>query len=160
MLIQKRLHEILRYDPGTGIFTWTCGKRKGQVAGTRHNERGDLKVSIDNRRYLLHRLAWLWMTGAMPRWDIAHANGDHVDNRWGNLVEANRMQHSSTRGPMRLPTGIEGIWSVGDRFEATDLALCHLRGMLISAIASVSPAKLFAQRPKRGRINGDSKVDR
>lgn len=119
MLTQKRLHDILLYDPQTGIFRWRTGKRKGQIAGTRHDERGFLKVSIKNRRYLLHRLAWLWMTGEMPRWDIAHKNGDHGDNSWSNLVEANRMQRASTRGSMRLPTGMEGIWSVGDRFEAT-----------------------------------------
>ncbi|WP_371135224.1 HNH endonuclease [Tabrizicola sp.] len=89
MLTQKRLHDILHCDPQTGIFRWRTGKRKGQVAGTRHNERGDLKVSIDNRRYLLHRLAWLWMTGATPRWDIMHRNADQSDNSWGNLVEGN-----------------------------------------------------------------------
>lgn len=119
MLTQKRLHELLHYHPQTGIFRWRTGKRKGQIAGARHDERGFLKVSIKSRRYLLHRLAWLWMTGEMPRWDIAHKNGDHGDNSWSNLVEANRMQRSSTRGSMRLPTGIEGIWSVGNRFEAT-----------------------------------------
>lgn len=47
-----------------------------------------MKVSIKNRRYLLHRLAWLWMTGAMPRGDIKHRNGKHDDNRWANLVAA------------------------------------------------------------------------
>lgn len=119
MLTQKRLHEVLHYNPQTGIFRWRTGKRKGQIAGTRHDERGYLKVSIKNRRYFLHRLAWLWMTGAMPRWDIMHRNGDHGDNSWSNLVEANRMQRSSTRGNMREPTGVEGVWSVGNRFEAT-----------------------------------------
>lgn len=67
MLTQKRLHDILHYDPQTGIFRWRSRKCNGHVAGTRHDVRGDLKVSIDDRRYLLHRLAWLWMTGAMPR---------------------------------------------------------------------------------------------
>lgn len=119
MLTQKRLHEILHYDPQTGIFRWRTGKRKGQVAGTRHDERGYLKVSIKNRRYLLHRLAWLWMTGAMPRWDITHRNGDHSDNSWSNLVEANRMQRSEERPAVRIRTEIDGVWSVGSHFEAT-----------------------------------------
>lgn len=77
MLTQKCLYEILHYDPQTGIFRWRTGKRKGHVAGTRHDARGHLKVSIKYRRYLLHRLAWLWMTGAMPRCDVKHRNGDH-----------------------------------------------------------------------------------
>lgn len=119
MLTQKRLRDILHYDPKTGIFIWLQGKRKGQVAGTRHDERGFLKVSIKNRRYMLHRLACLWMTGAMPRCDVKHRNGDHGDNSWSNLFEADRLQHSADRGEMRLPTGIEGVWSVGNCFEAT-----------------------------------------
>jgi HNH endonuclease len=147
MLTQKRLHDILHYDPQTGIFRWRTGKRKGQVAGTRHNERGDLKVSIDNRRYLLHRLAWLWMTGAMPRWDIMHRNGDQSDNSWGNLVEGNRMQHSSTRGHMREPTGVDGVWSVGDRFEATMTTSTAL--ISIGTFGTIDEAKAAIQERRK-----------
>lgn len=57
MLTQERLREVLHYDPDTGIFTFVKGRRKGKVAGTRHDGRGFLKVSIDNERHLLHRLA-------------------------------------------------------------------------------------------------------
>lgn len=118
MLTQKRLREVLRYDPDTGIFTFAKGRRKGKVAGTRHDGRGFLKVSIDNERHLLHRLAWLWMTGTMPRWRIDHINGDHDDNRWSNLREGDRMQKGRHRAPHREPTGVPGVWRVGDWFEA------------------------------------------
>lgn len=57
MLTQKRLRSKLHYDPMTGIFTWAKGARKGQVAGTAHDARGFLKVSIDDKRHPLHRLA-------------------------------------------------------------------------------------------------------
>lgn len=82
MLTQKRLYEVLDYDPASGTFIWINGSRKGKVAGTRQDNRGFMKVSIDGRRHLLHRLAWLWMTGAMPRANLAHLNGHHGDNRW------------------------------------------------------------------------------
>ena len=59
MLTQTRLREVLHYDPATGIFTFVKGRRKGTIAGTRHDGRGFLRVSIDNERHLLHRLAWL-----------------------------------------------------------------------------------------------------
>lgn len=147
MLTQKRLHELLHYHPQTGIFRWRNGKRKGQIAGTRHDERGFLKVSIKNRRYLLHRLAWLWMTGEMPRWDIAHKNGDHGDNSWRNLVEANRMQRSSTRGPRREPTSVDGVWSVGDRFEATMTTSTAL--ISIGTFGTIDDAKAAIQERRR-----------
>lgn len=118
MLTQKRLREVLNYDPVTGIFTFAKGKRKGKIAGTSHDPRGFLKVQIDNQRHLLHRLAWLWMTGTMPRWSVEHINGDRTDNRWENLREGQRPQKAIYRAPWRESTSIPGVWQVGDHFEA------------------------------------------
>lgn len=143
MLTQNRLRAVLHYDPSSGIFTWTSGKRKGKAAGTRHDARGFLKVSIDNQRYLLHRLAWLWMTGAMPRWDIVHRNGDHSDNRWSNLNEADRLQHSSERSPARIRTEAEGVWQVGDQFEAT--IATNTAVLSLGTFASLDEAKTAIQ---------------
>ncbi|RUS60841.1 hypothetical protein EGN72_06530 [Pseudorhodobacter sp. E13] len=112
MLTQKRLRAVLKYDPKTGIFTWTRDPKKGTVAGTLHDDRGFLKVSIDGRRYLMHRLAWLWMTGAMPETNIKHIDGDRRNNRWCNLRSSDRMQKSGYRGPQRRETNLDGVWAV------------------------------------------------
>lgn len=56
MLTQKRLREVLHYNPEAGIFRFAKGTRKGKVAGTLHDDRGFPKVSIDNERHMLHRL--------------------------------------------------------------------------------------------------------
>ncbi|HRK66630.1 MAG TPA: HNH endonuclease signature motif containing protein [Hyphomonas sp.] len=118
MLTQKRLREVLHYDPETGSFTFARGARKGRAAGTAHDARGFLKVSIDNERHLLHRLAWLWMTGTLPRWNIAHVNGDRSDNRWSNLREGDRSQKRAHRPLLAEPAGQPGVWRVGDHFDA------------------------------------------
>ena len=118
MLTQKRLRAVLHYNPKTGVFTWTKGKRKGQVAGTKHDDRGFLKVSIDSKRHLLHRLAWLAMTGMMPRWTVEHIDGDHANNRWSNLREGDRIQPKPFRAPWSEPAGLEGAFRTGDTFAA------------------------------------------
>lgn len=118
MLTQKRLREVLHYNPDTGIFTWTKGDRRGKIAGTVHDDRGYLKVSIDNRRYPLHRLAWLWMKGFHPQFTIEHKNGDHGDNRWGNLrIGAGSVKRTHS-APYPEPTQYRGVYQVGDGFEA------------------------------------------
>lgn len=118
MLTQRRLMEVLTYKPETGLFTWNKGARKGKVAGTKHDERGFLKVSIDKERHLLHRLAWQWMTGTTPRWSVDHRNGDLSDNRWSNLREGDRGQKRQFQAPRREPTSIPGVSQVGHQFEA------------------------------------------
>lgn len=118
MLTQKRLREVLHYNPETGIFRFTKGTRKGKLAGTLHDHRGYLKVSIDNERHMLHRLAWLWMTGLHSRSTIEHKNGDTCDNTWSNLREGLGWARETHRAPFPEPTQFRGVYQVGDRFEA------------------------------------------
>lgn len=118
MLTQKRLREVLHYNPETGIFRFTKGTRKGKVAGTLHDDRGYLKVSIDNERHMLHRLAWLWMTGLHSRSTVEHKNGDNCDNSWSNLREGLGWARETHRAPFPEPTQFRGVYQVGDRFEA------------------------------------------
>ncbi|KPP98818.1 MAG: HNH endonuclease [Rhodobacteraceae bacterium HLUCCA12] len=157
MLTQKRLHDVLHYDPKTGIFTWRRGKRKGKPAGVVHDARGFLKVQIDNERHFLHRLAWLWMTGMMSRWRIEHINGDHGDNRWANLRQGDRLQNGADRAPLPVPTGVQGIWQVNDRYEAliaTDTVTRNLGSFatLEEAREALAQAAIAARKRQRKRL--------
>ncbi len=86
---QKRLKELLHYDPETGIFRWTYRdnrwRRVGGTAGT--NKTGYLVIYIDGLQYGAHRLAVLYMTGRFPPDEVDHKNGKRSDNRWENLRE-------------------------------------------------------------------------
>jgi HNH endonuclease len=62
------------------------GAAAGAVAGSL-NSSGYLIIGIDYRRYLAHRLAFLWVEGRWPD-GIDHCNLDRKDNRWCNLREA------------------------------------------------------------------------
>lgn len=95
-LTQERLQELLHYDPLTGIFRWLLYRNSnakiGDIAGSPHTK-GHLRISIDGKQYLSHRLAWFYMTGQWPASMIDHENTDGSDNRWLNLREATHAQN-------------------------------------------------------------------
>lgn len=111
-LTQKRLKELLHYDPETGVFTrrWPRGAAKaGSVAGTPHNA-GYLQIVIDSKHYLLHRLAVLYMTGAHPLADTDHKDGNRANNKWANLRVADRSQNGCNKAMQKNNTsGIKGV---------------------------------------------------
>jgi len=116
-LTYERLHELLNYDPLTGVFTWKerinkDGKRNphnGKVAGSLHPS-GYLYIRIDGKLYLAHRLAYFFVHGYMPENEIDHKNQIKNDNEIKNLREASRIcnmqnQKISTRNT----SGITGV---------------------------------------------------
>jgi len=90
MLTQKLLHEYFSYDPLSGQFT--CIKlaskkaRIGDVMGslsTAYN-RGYVRIGFQNKVYLAHKLAWLYVYGDWPI-ELDHINHNRADNRISNL---------------------------------------------------------------------------
>jgi len=110
-LTQARLKELLCYDPETGVFTWrsTSRNRKaGAVAGSLQH--GYVRISIDNKIYAAHRLAWLYTHGCQPFGEIDHINRVRNDNRLCNLRKATKeinAQNASVR--VDSPYGIRGV---------------------------------------------------
>lgn len=92
-LTQDRLKAVLNYNPKTGLFTRTVFRssnaKKGDVAGSL-TVNGYFEISIDNIRYLAHRLAFLYMIGHFPEHNIDHINGIRNDNKWCNLREVSQ----------------------------------------------------------------------
>jgi hypothetical protein len=114
MLTSERLREILHYDQETGVFTW-LGKRLGapkdKPAGTTIDAAGYRGIVIDRRRYLSHRLAWLYMTGEWPCNQIDHRDLDPSNNRWCNLREATNSQNHANIAIMCSNTsGLKGAF--------------------------------------------------
>ena len=59
----------------------------GTVAGAK-NGRGYRQIRFDGRPYSASRLAWLYMTGKWPNFEISYLNGKPSDTRWANLRKA------------------------------------------------------------------------
>jgi hypothetical protein len=92
ILSQARLHELLHYDPETGVFTWKKhrGRRAvvGSVAG-RYHPSGHRVIRVDITSYYAHRLAWIYVHGSIPDGlVIDHINNVRDDNRLVNLRPA------------------------------------------------------------------------
>lgn len=111
MLTQEYLKSIINYDPDTGIFKKIKCRRGdwvGRPAGT-IMLKGYRCISIDNKRYLAHRLAWLYMTGEWPG-QIDHINNIKDDNRFINLRPATLSQNMHNQGKRKNNTsGFKGV---------------------------------------------------
>jgi len=88
MLTQKRLKEVLDYNPDTGVFTWklTCGRKNaGEEAGCIGSVYGYRLIGINTRHYRAARLAWFYMHGKWPENEVDHINHNRLDDRIDNL---------------------------------------------------------------------------
>jgi len=115
MLTVERLKELLTYEPDTGLFVRriTIGNaracRAGEIAGY-HRTDGYVCIYVDNRRYLAHRLAWLYMTGEWPTTTIDHWDHDESNNRWENLRLAGQsMNNGNMTTPISNTSGAKGV---------------------------------------------------
>ncbi len=122
-LTQERLKELLVYDPDTGIFTSKVDRSTNVKVGDACetlSHYGYLQVYIDGRVYKLHRLAFLYMEGYMPEYEVDHKNGVRVDNRWCNLRHVSKFCNmQNCKKSSNNKSGFSGVSASGDRWVAT-----------------------------------------
>lgn len=112
MITQERLKELLTYSPETGDFIWNYdigNVKKGTVVKCKDSY-GYITVGIDKKKYLSHRLAWLYMMGEFPKNCIDHINNLRDDNRFINLREATVSQNNKNKSiSKRNTSGAKGV---------------------------------------------------
>jgi hypothetical protein len=112
MITQNDLKKILSYDQETGIFSWKNPRKKtniGKIAGCKHHS-GYIVISIKNKQYQAHRLAWIYIYGDIIKPEIDHINLNKSDNRIINLREANRSENQLNKvASKHSKTQIKGV---------------------------------------------------
>ena len=112
---QARLKELLDYDPLTGGLVWRVRRyrskiQKGEPAGCWSTRDKYLKIRIDGKLFLAHRLIWKWQTNEDPSTkEVDHKDRDRTNNCWVNLrlVEhSQNMMNASGHSKLGLPKGV------------------------------------------------------
>lgn len=124
-LSQDYLKECLYYNPETGVFTWNnrpISHFKNQMyqdiwnlkySNTESgytNVAGYLSICINYKRYLAHRLAFLYVEGYIPENGIDHIDRNRLNNKWSNLREVSQscnLQNCNLR--KNNTSGINGV---------------------------------------------------
>jgi hypothetical protein len=118
---QERLKELFEYKDGSLIRKTRPSIRSsvGQVVGFFDPE-GYLRVSVDKRQYLLHRLIYLYHNNNVPEF-LDHINGNRSDNRIENLRPATNYQNTcNSKLRSDNTSGVKGVnWNkIKNRWQA------------------------------------------
>lgn len=160
MITQKRLREVLTYDPETGIFRWNPGfGRNGwptDVAGSPDGH-GYMRIGIDGEKYTASRLAFLWMTDIFPAEDCDHKDGDPANDAWSNLrpatttqnMQNKRIQSNNSSGFKGIVEHRPGIWRARIKASGKQLHLglfnCPVAAHLAYVVAANKHFGIFAR---------------
>jgi len=113
---QERLKELFNYDAKMGTFTRIITKhynaKKGDIAGSK-GRRGYLKIAVDGKQYYAHRLAWIYMQGAIPENSIVdHKNRNTSDNSWEDNIRlaSRRGNFCNSKLSKRNTSGVMGVY--------------------------------------------------
>lgn len=124
MITAEMLREIFHYDPESGEFIRRINSKKGKAkAGDSAGyveATGYSAFCANGKKYLAHRLAWLYMTGDWPKGQIDHIDGDRLNNRFSNLrdVGGSENQQNIWKAKSHNQSGLLGVSRSKKRFKA------------------------------------------
>jgi len=115
LISQEYLKERFNYDAETGLFTWKIIPAHtkvniGDIAGV-VDATGYIRLSINHKPYLAHRMVWLYVYGVMPCKYMDHINLDRADNRLCNLRESTPAQNQANKSlSCKNTSGYKGVY--------------------------------------------------
>jgi hypothetical protein len=161
-LTQARALELFDYRDD-GALIWRTGGRgckAGDRAGSVHiSKKGHVSrlIMIDGKRYPTSHVVWLRETGAFPKHQLGHVDGNGLNDRLENLREATRSQSATNRPARRNRVGVRGISFERNGYRArirVDGKLHHLGQFqtVEEASAAYRAARLKYFGPEFGKL--------
>ncbi len=99
IITQKRLKELLNYNPETGAFIRLVsigGQPSGAVIKGK-DKQGYVVMRVDGKVYKAHRLAFLYITGRFPEHHVDHIDHNRSNNIFSNLRKCTDEMNSKNR---------------------------------------------------------------
>lgn len=112
--LEKEILSKFKYHPKAGILEWVKPPRtmpylQGTQAGAQDNL-GYWRIQLKHKGVYVHRIAFLFMTGALPILDIDHIDRNPANNKWNNLREVTKKQNMGNLNVYsNSPFGIAGV---------------------------------------------------
>lgn len=137
---QEYVRARLHYNKKTGVFIWKyCTsmplnwnrRYAGTVAGCNHA--GYVKIALlKSTRAFAHNLAWLYVKGEWPAFEIDHKDGNPANNSWKNLRKASRSQQlQNARRRSHNTSGTTGVsWNSRKRCWLSRITVDKKRHLL------------------------------
>lgn len=164
----ETLHDLLTYDPLTGLLTWMSRPGKdswnaryaGREAMTNLDHNGYRRSRIFGIPVAAHRVIWAMAHGAWPEGDIDHINGDKTDNRLANLREVTRQGNNRNMSRRKDNTsGITGVswdrarqlWVARIKHNGRYKALGRFHSVEAAAVARERAMREFGYHQNHGR---------
>ena len=114
VLTQEEVRQHLDYDPETGELRWRVrrgGRRVGRPAGAARKTHSRIVIGINGKKYLAHRIIWLWVYGYFPENVIDHIDRDPSNNKLSNLREVSQLCNMrNSKIDKRNKTGVTGVF--------------------------------------------------
>lgn len=121
----EELEKLLKCNQETGELIWKISVAKnvklGDIAGSLQKS-GYIRIRIQGRYYLAHRLVWLYHNREFPNGMLDHINGNRSDNRLENLRECTRSENMMNRKcNTNNISRCKGVsWNIGvNKYQAT-----------------------------------------
>lgn len=149
------LRSAFRYDYETGVVS------RRSVDGWREHKpsissNGYDRIGFQSKRYGAHRLIWALVTGAWPKFDIDHKNGNRLDNRLCNLRHVDRstnLENIRAAKSHNKSTGVLGVY-VSPKGLITSRIQVKGRGLYLGAFPSITEAHAAYLDAKRQHHQG------